>query len=267
MTDSKEIPLLDAEPVENPDAGMSMVPADSGQIAHLMEMAVQGGAESVGTLERLVELQHKVEDRNARKAYVAALNAFREECPQPTKNRENRQFKVTRDGVQVFSKYADLAEIERVARPVAARHGLTWTWDTTVSDDLMHVTCKVQHIDGHSDSSTVSMPHESKAGSSPQQKYGSTQTYGMRYSLIAALGITTSDDDVDGAAAGDTERITDGQADFLKGLLKDGDANVAKFLEIYGISSIEEMALKDFGRAVKDIEERNAAKKAANEDS
>lgn len=256
-TGMEVVEAVEVQPVE-----MGMVPADTAQIARLMEMAVQGGDDSVGALERLVDLQHRVEDRNARRAFVVALNAFREECPQPTKNRENRQFKVTREGTQVYAKYADLSEIERVARPVAAKHGLTWTWDTRVEDDLMHVTCKVQHIDGHSDSSTVSMPHESKAGSSPQQKFGSTQTYGMRYSLIAALGITTADDDVDGAAAGSTEKITDGQADYLKGLLREGDANVEAFLALYQIASVEEMTLKDFGRAVKDIEARNAAKAA-----
>jgi len=250
MSEQGELAVVKAEE-------MGAVPAKTGEISELMGLAIREKM-PVEVLERLVALQERVTDRNAKMAYIQALTSFRSECPQPKKNRENRQFKVTRAGTERYSMYADLPEIERVARPVAAEHGLTWTWDTRVDEKLMHVICKVQHVEGHSDSSTVSMPYESKAGSSPQQKYGSTQTYGMRYSLVAALGITTADEDVDGAEGNGGETITDGQAEYLKGLLKDGDANVAKFLGVYQIASVEEMMLKDFGRAVRDIEARNA---------
>ena len=237
MTDSKEVAVVDA---------------GSG----LARLALEGG-HPVEVLERVLAMEERISDRNARVAFVEALTAFRDQCPQIEKTRENTQFTVTRGGVKRNSTYAPLEDIDKVARPVAAKHGLVWTWDTRVDETLMHVTCKVLHVMGHSESSTVSMPYESKAGSSPQQKYGSTQTYGMRYSLIAAMGITTADEDTDGNAA-QPETISDGQAKFVKGLLKSSGADVKKFLAWLGIGSVEEMTQNDFPRAVKNLELKEA---------
>ena len=176
-------------------------------VSGLVALAIEKGVD-VEVLERLVALQERVTERNARAAFFEALAKFREACPPIRRTRENSQFKVTRDGVQRASRYAPLDEIDRIARPVASSCGLTWTWDTRVEGDLLHVTCRVMHVMGHSETTVVSMPVESKAGSSAQQKYGSAQTYGMRYSLIAALGITTADEDMDGAG-GEVEKITE----------------------------------------------------------
>ena len=256
MTD--QLGLVAVEEAEEAHA-VEMVPASVGSIARIMEMvAMQPG--SMDTMKALAELQYRAEDRNARKAFVRSLNAFRAECPQPKKTKENEQFKVTRNGVKVNSKYSPLDEIDRTVRPFTSKHGLTWTWDTIIDETHMHVICKIQYEDGHSDSSKVSMPYSSNAGASPQQKYGATQMYGMRYSLVAALGITTADEDLDGADGMMADTISDGQADYLKKLLKDGDANVAKFLEIYKVRSVEEMTVRDFVQACRDIEEPNAAK-------
>ena len=46
MTDSKEIAVVEAVDVE-------MIPANTGQIARLMEMAVEGGEDTIGALERI----------------------------------------------------------------------------------------------------------------------------------------------------------------------------------------------------------------------
>ena len=250
MTD--QLGLVPVEEVEEAHA-VEMVPASVGSIARIMEMvAMQPG--SMDTMKALAELQYRAEDRNARKAFVRSLNAFRAECPQPKKTKENEQFKVTRNGVKVNSKYSPLDEIDRTVRPFTSKHGLTWTWDTIIDETHMHVICKIQHEDGHSDSAKVSMPYSSNAGASPQQKYGATQMYGMRYSLVAALGITTADEDLDGASGEYGESITDGQADYLKGLLHETDADVPKFLKWLGVKSVEEITQKDFPRAIKGLE-------------
>ena len=176
-------------------AAVDVAPETS--VTSLVQFALEKGTD-VEVLERLVALQERVTERNARSEFFGAMTAFHAECPPITKTRENSQFKVSRNGVQKAARYAPLEEITRVAQPVAAKHGLIWKWDTRIEGELMHVICRVTHVAGHSEETTVSMPFESKAGSSPQQKYGTAQTYGMRYRLIAALGITTADDDTDG---------------------------------------------------------------------
>lgn len=207
-------------------------------------------------LEKLVALQERISDRNARAAFMQAVAKFREACPPIMKTRENTQFEVTRDGRRQKARYAPLEEIDRVARPVAASFGLAWTWDTKVEGPLMHVTCRILHELGHSESSTVSMPWESKAGSSPQQKYGSTQTYGMRYSLIAALGLTTADEDVDGQGASDVEVISPSQAAELRALLKELAVAEVRITKWARVESIEQLPAARYQEAVRFLEEK-----------
>jgi hypothetical protein len=255
------------EPIE--EAGTDLAPVNETPPIHrpdvfgLMSVAADKGM-GLEDLKELFGLQERIDARNARMAFSRALAAFRAECPQPQKTRENAQFSVTRDGQKRASRYAPLEEIDRVARPVAARHGLSWLWDTEIDGDYMRVTCKVFHEDGHMEAATVAMPYESKAGASPQQKYGSTQTYGMRYSLIAALGITTADDDVDGAALADPgDTITDEQAAVLREWIEVSGADEAAFLEYVGTDKVENLSTMRFDHALKALQAK--ARKAGAE--
>lgn len=237
-------------------------PADAGDISALVRLAIEEKV-PVEQLERIVALKERVDERNARAAFVEALTAFRENCPPIPKTKENTQFSVTYNGVKRPSKYAPLEVIDRVARPVAAEHGLVWTWDTEISGEMMHVTCRVLHVFGHSESSTVSMPHESRAGSSPQQKYGAAQTYGMRYSLIAALGLTMADEDNDGNAP-DTqpEPITEEQLANLEALISEvgeAKANVPGMLRYFGVEKLSDLPRARNQEAV-DVLERKRGK-------
>ena len=127
----------------------------------------------------------------------------------------------------------------------------------------MHVICRVTHVAGHSEETTVSMPFESKAGSSPQQKYGTAQTYGMRYSLIAALGITTADDDTDGnAPADEPEPVTDEELAALTDLLDEiGDRvkNETKLLAWLGVDALADITRADYARAIAALKAKPAA--------
>jgi hypothetical protein len=254
--------MSEATTMARREVGGVAAPGAEGQsVASLVQYAIERGVD-VEVLERLVALQERVMERDARAAFFEALTAFREKCPPIVKTRENSQFKVTRAGVSRPAKYAPLEEIDRVARPIAAECGLVWTWDTRLEGELMHVTCRVLHVMGHSEAATVAMPHGSSAGSSPQQKYGSTQTYGMRYSLIAALGITTADEDVDGAEGGAGskagEEITPEQEATLRALVREVKANEQKFLDWLQVRSLAVLPASRYAEAVAALEQKRA---------
>jgi hypothetical protein len=226
----------------------------------LIRVAIENNLD-VEKLERLIALQERVMERSARMAFFEALASFRNECPPIRKTRENTQFQVTRAGVRRNGMYAPLEEIDRVARPVAAKHGLGWTWDTRVDDTLMHVTCRVIHVDGHTETTNVSMPFESKAGSSVQQKYGSCQTYGMRYSLIAALGITTVDEDDDGNGSTGGEEVQKINQEQVANLTAMADEILSptdrvRFLRFMCVDAIEDIPASEFQRAFQAIENK-----------
>lgn len=241
-------------------AGAALAPESvaGGDVSALVRLAIEQQV-PVEALERLVALQERVMERDARAAFVQALAAFRQECPPILKTRENEQFSVTRNGVRRKARYAPLEDIDRIAGPIAAKHGLTWTWDTRVEGAAMHVGCRVMHVMGHSEVTTVIMPTESKAGSSPQQKYGSAQTYGMRYSLVAALGITTADDDLDGAAtAEEVETISDSEAADLQALMDEVGADRGKFLKWAGVTGLSDLPKARLPEAIRLLERKRA---------
>jgi hypothetical protein len=126
----------------------------------------------------------------------------------------------------------------------------------------VEIRCHLQHEEGHSQVAAFSFKESDAAAPKMTgvQISGSARTYGERYSLIQVLGLTTADPENDGADMGSGEIISEGQADYLKKLLKDGEADVAKFVRMYGTPSVDEMLLKDFPGAIKNIEERNRAK-------
>jgi hypothetical protein len=103
------------------------------------------------------------------------------------------------------------------------------------------MACVLYHVGGHNRSSSVTMPHESKAGSSPQQKYASTITYLQRYSLIAALGLTMCDEDTDGEHGGPEDTITEEQAAKLLALITETKSDWDKFLKYANAAALSEI--------------------------
>lgn len=93
-------------------------------------------------------------------------------------------------------KYADIADVVRLTRPVLAAHGLVAL--TPVHDHGNGLACTVTilHTSGERlDLGPFPFPHGKDA-----QATGSMVTYHRRYALVAALGMAAGDDD-DGASA------------------------------------------------------------------
>lgn len=184
------------------------------EVGLLMERAMEGQMD-MEAMKDLVALYKETAAIQARKEFDAALAAFQAECPQPAKNRKSQH--ATNAGTSKQGWYSSRAEIERTARPIASRYGLSWTWDTTVGTDSTEIVCILRHVAGHREMSRVTMPNEVRGGASPQQKMGIVQEYGMRYSLVAAIGIASDDADTDGAPPiVDTTPVDDEQLDNLQ---------------------------------------------------
>lgn len=87
--------------------------------------------------------------------------------------------------------YATLADLNEMARPVLAKHGLVITQTaTTVGDDVAIYTTMMHRSGQFATASPITMPMGKTA-----QATGSAVTYGRRYALMTFLGIATEDDD------------------------------------------------------------------------
>lgn len=152
----------------------------------LVELAVTQGAD-VDKLERLMAMQERWESREAEKAFNRAIASFQHECPRIEKRKKGHNY-----------MYAPLGDIIEQIKDTLHKHGLSFTYTNDHSDNEIKVTCTVTHVDGHSKSTSMTVNPDTSGSKNAIQAIGSAQTYGQRYTLIGALGITTADEDIDG---------------------------------------------------------------------
>lgn len=162
----------------------------------LLAMAVQKGAD-VATLERLMVVRTQLKAEAAKEAYFAALAAFQAECPIIAKKNA-----VSIPGGANY-RYAPLDQIVRKVQPLLEKHGFSHQEDSEIAEGWVTAIVTVTHRAGHSETKKFKVPSETKAGMSPQQKYGAAMTFATRYAFCAAFGIRTGEQDTDCAPAQD----------------------------------------------------------------
>lgn len=167
--------------------------------AALLTLAVQQNLD-IEKLEKLMGLQERYQANQARMAFLESLSNFQNECPVLEKKKK------VAFGNTKYS-YAPLGEIAITIKETMHGCGLSHRWEMEDATDKIVCTCIISHIDGHSEKTSMSAAKDASGGKNEIQQRGSTITYLQRYTLIAALGISTADEDVDGR----TEPIQNGQ--------------------------------------------------------
>jgi len=152
----------------------------------LIEVAMQQNAD-VDKLEKLWELQQRYEAAEAKKAFVAAMAKFRENCPSIVKTKKAHN-----------SKYAGLAETISQIKGVESECGLSHSWRTDSKNKTVEVTCIVTHELGHSEQTTLFAEPDKSGSKNSIQAIGSSVTYLQRYTLFSLLGLASIEDDLDG---------------------------------------------------------------------
>jgi len=160
----------------------------------MMDKAVQSGVD-VAQLERLMDLHERMIDRDAKAQYLQAMAKFQSICPsvkrtRTVKNRDNT----------VRYKYAPLDEIMSTIKTPAEECGLSYSFTNEHQENGLLTICTVRHTGGHSEQSSFLVPRYDGHGTNVAQDFGSASTFGKRYALSNAFGITIADDD-DGSSA------------------------------------------------------------------
>ena len=198
--------VIDIESAEVPTAKLPVVPQRAVLAtttpADLLRIAVEKGAD-LTQLSTLMDLQDRWEANEARKAFVAAMAAFKCE-PLEIFKKKTVAF-TTRDGDTTSYKHARLSDITDAIAPAMARHGLSFDWDIHQASGSITVDCIVTHQLGHSKKVTMSGAPDASGKKNAIQQAGSTITYLQRYTLLAATGMSTKDEDDDGAGGADDD--------------------------------------------------------------
>jgi hypothetical protein len=161
----------------------------------LLQLAVSNNMD-IDKLAQLMDLQKRWEDNQARKAFFNALSEFQSNVPEIRKTK-----KVgfdTKSGGRTDYNYAPLADIVRQIKDTCKECGISYRWEIQDSKEEIKITCLVTHIDGHTESTTMTVNPDASGSKNAIQARGSAIEYGKRYTLIGALGLSTADTDTDG---------------------------------------------------------------------
>jgi len=185
--------------IKSTNALASPVPMESREEApqSMIALALQNGADPA-TLGRLMDLQERYEANQAKKAYVAAMAEFKKEAPAVLAKDALVDFTSSKGRTRY--KHATLGGVVLAITSALSRHGLSVSWETAQTAGAVRVTCHVTHSQGHRESTALQGPNDDSGNKNAIQMIGSAVTYLQRYTLLAALGLATADqDDADAA--------------------------------------------------------------------
>lgn len=150
----------------------------------------------VEKLERMLDMQERVLDRQAEQEFQIALAEMQSEMPVIEKRGE-----IAIRG-QVQSKFAKFEDINKQVLPVMKNHGFSLTFETQQAEGYINIIGVLRHKGGHKESTQLQIPYDTSGSKNAVQAVGSSVSYGKRYVMTALLNLTVADDsDDDGVSA------------------------------------------------------------------
>jgi len=235
-----QVPVVMKEPAEKLPAPVS----DSAAIMQLIHRAATDPNVDLDKMERLLAMQERILDRNAKVAFTTALAQLQPKLPIITEKGEIKD----RNG-NVQSSYALWEDIIEAIRGLLSKHGFALTFKVGREGDQQTVTGILSHKDGHSEQTTLTLPLDVSGSKNAVQAVGSSVSYGKRYTAQALLNLTSKGEDDDGQKAATVKHITDGQKQLLIKLIRETKADTPKFLFYMGANSVDEILAADFNKA------------------
>lgn len=176
--------------------------SESAAIIQVIERAAMNPNVDIDKMERLLQMQERIMERNAKAAYAADLSAMQPHLPVITeKGKIVVRDKVTKDVIQ-STGYALWEDINEAIKPVLAQFGFALSFRTGLAPDgKIIVTGILSHRDGHQEETTMALPHDSTGSKNAVQAVGSSTSYGKRYTASALLNITSRGEDDDGSSS------------------------------------------------------------------
>lgn len=199
-------------------------------------------------LEKFLDLQIKMEERQAERALNEALSDFQASVPSIIKTKKGHN-----------SSYAPLDEIVHQIRPVLAKVGLSFFFDVEPVNDLTSLLkTTVRHKGGASIVSHYYFARVDNSGSKNEaQALKSALSYAKRAGLESALGLVSTGEDDDAARATDRAANADliSQVSQLLELTK---SDQKKFLSFIGAESVESLTEYQAKKAIHALKQKGA---------
>jgi hypothetical protein len=235
----------------------------SGQVAtyndSLLEVIAKAARDpnvDIDKMERLLQMQERVQARDAEQAFNQAMNIAQEAMRPISANASNPQTK---------SRYATYDKLDRVLRPIYTANGFSLSFDEGDSPkpDHVRVLCYVSHVAGHTRTYHRDMPADGKGAKggdvmTKTHAAGAAGSYGARYLLKGIFNVAVGEDDDDG----NDVRETLSPADYAKivQLVEATNTNVPTMLKALRIPAVplDKLTPREYDKAVDALENKLA---------
>lgn len=198
LMDTETGELITVEPTPN----LPAVQTSPSQILSVILEMARDASLDIGKLTTLLDMQQKMETRQAEIEFIRGLARLSAKMPQVPKNGrinlgEDKDSGKARGSIP-FTKWEDM---DKVIRPLMAEEGFTLTFDSTPHERGIMITGTLLHYDGHSRSAQMLLDQDRGPGRNNLQAMGSTLSYGKRYTAEMLLNIVREGDDKDGRSS------------------------------------------------------------------
>lgn len=217
----------------------------------MLQMALEKGVDA-DSLEKLLNMQERILDRQAEQEYTNAMVAVQSDMTKKG---------IEEDGLntQTKSAYSKLESINKVLVPIYTEHGFSLSFGAEDSPLELHVrtVCDVMHRGGHAKRYHNDMPLDlagigGKVNKTKIHGTGSALKYGRRYLTCMVFNISTGDLDDDGNAAGQIiEYIDDKQLSILTDLISATESNEQMFCKACKVESLDLLPATKYDHAHK----------------
>ncbi len=213
----------------------------------------------VGKMEKLLDMQERVNKSRAEQEFNAAMVRVQTEAKKIRRNKDN---------TSTSSKYADLESLNDLMVPAYTQEGFALSFGTADCPISEHyrVTCVVSHAGGFSRHYQADVPLDNLGprGSPVKTKthgFGSSMSYGRRYLTMMIFNLTLTNEDDDGNG-GETSVIDEDQIKHLHELLAESKRDLPKFLSYMRVTEMSEIPASQYKFACSALERTIAENKA-----
>lgn len=208
--------------------------------------------------DRVRRIEREDRDEEAKREWLRGFSKVQSEVGPIVRGRSNDHTR---------SKYADLADIERIVTPILTSHGFSTTCVPIPCEMAGHIRMRltIGHSEGHEKVYEDDFPLDGagsggKVNKTPIQAKGSTQTYARRYLKASALDLAFMDDNDGNAPSRAPDTVSAEQYVALRDRAEEAGVAEEKICLAAGVSDLHQFPAKDFDAAMNRLAKNIAAK-------
>jgi hypothetical protein len=225
------------------EAPAPTVQPESSALISMIERAARDPSVDIDKMERLFQMHERVEAQRQKSAYIAAHAEMQPELPVIDKNGKIERRAKGEDGQRQpakATKYARWEDVVEAINPILAKYGFSLSFRIK-QEQRVEVTAVLGHRGGHCEETSMVLGIDDSGAKNNIQGWGSSVSYGKRYTAFALLNIVARGEDDDGKAAGEKPAPASATLEEIFKLIDDTKSVRPWFLEHYSVETFDDL--------------------------